>query len=403
METADFLIVHHSQIIDSCPFLPFGLLGSSFAMANAGISMSSRLGATCAGIILPIVTLGLLIYTWYIYVFRVCVSLLLKNLSHSVAEAVVFIVIASLLWFFSLFSYLRVLFSQPGQPVNKRPSSPRETPPLEDTKTPLRLPIYYYSPSLYDPETLQARISDNRTPTQFPIVSISYADGNQRYCDVCHCIKPDRSHHCKDCNACILKMDHHCPWVSGCVGLGNYKFFYLFVVYTCLYSLWVAVTATPLVVDAVNHKGLGLDAQWVVLLFIAFMFGLVLLGFSFVHTTYILNNKTTIEHLSSRKQDVRVDFDGSGMNFEVVDVHHRELLYDIGKLNNWKIVMGKSPLGWPVPLYRGAREGYTFPFGPNAYKKVVGLAETQRKARIAALEAPRVEPLNMETMSGPSN
>ncbi|OAD73740.1 hypothetical protein PHYBLDRAFT_145211 [Phycomyces blakesleeanus NRRL 1555(-)] len=403
-------------------------------MANAGISMSSRLGATCAGIILPIVTL---------------VSLLLKNLSHSVAEAVVFIVIASLLWFFSLFSYLRVLFSQPGQPVNKRPSSPRETPPLEDTKTPLRLPIYYYSPSLYDPETLQARISDNRTPTQFPIVSISYADGNQRYCDVCHCIKPDRSHHCKDCNACILKMDHHCPWVSGCVGLGNYKFFYLFVVYTCLYSLWVAVTATPLVVDAVNHKvglvtlemcwkaykwylvtlvtvfmnlceniwyrywrspftgvarlGLGLDAQWVVLLFIAFMFGLVLLGFSFVHTTYILNNKTTIEHLSSRKQDVRVDFDGSGMNFEVVDVHHRELLYDIGKLNNWKIVMGKSPLGWPVPLYRGAREGYTFPFGPNAYKKVVGLAETQRKARIAALEAPRVEPLNMETMSGPSN
>ncbi|KAI9019993.1 DHHC palmitoyltransferase-domain-containing protein [Phycomyces nitens] len=364
--------------------------------------MSSRLGTTLAGIILPIVTVSLLVYTWYIYVFRVCVTLLLKSPAHSVAQAAVFIVIASLLWLFSLFSYSRVLFSQPGQLVNEQSGSRRET-PWEDTKTPLRLPTYYYSPSLYDPETLQSRIPDPKMSIDFPVVSISYTDGNQRYCETCQGIKPDRTHHCKDCNACILKMDHHCPWVGGCVGLGNYKFFYLFVVYTCLYSLWVAVTATPLVVDAVNHKSLGLDAQWVVLLFIAFMFGLVLLGFSFVHTTYILNNRTTIEYLSNRRQDVRVDFDPSGMNFEVVNMHHKEKLYDIGKLNNWKIVMGKSPLVWPIPLYRGSSEGRTFPYGSDAYKKIVGLAETQRKARIATLEALNVEPLDPQTIHTPND
>lgn len=66
----------------------------------------------------------------------------------------------------------------------------------------------------------------------------------KRICRRCKSFKPDRAHHCSICNRCILKMDHHCPWVNNCVGIGNHKFFLLFVFYTlctCVYAMGLVV------------------------------------------------------------------------------------------------------------------------------------------------------------------
>lgn len=49
--------------------------------------------------------------------------------------------------------------------------------------------------------------------------------GGVRMCQRCLRTKPDRCHHCSQCNKCILKMDHHCPWVANCIGFNNYKYF----------------------------------------------------------------------------------------------------------------------------------------------------------------------------------
>ena len=71
-----------------------------------------------------------------------------------------------------------------------------------------------------------------------------------------------------------------------------------------------------------------------------------MLGFSGVHAAYIIRNETTIEHLGDRDNDIRVDFDMSGQNFEVVSMPVFEYLWERSKMENWKQVMGNNPLGW---------------------------------------------------------
>lgn len=67
----------------------------------------------------------------------------------------------------------------------------------------------------------------------------------KRLCRRCKTFKPKRAHHCSVCRRCIIKMDHHCPWVNNCVGIGNHKYFLLFIFYTflsCMYSFTLVMT-----------------------------------------------------------------------------------------------------------------------------------------------------------------
>ncbi|XP_018569970.1 palmitoyltransferase ZDHHC6 [Anoplophora glabripennis] len=60
-------------------------------------------------------------------------------------------------------------------------------------------------------------------------------------CGVCHGYKAPRSHHCRKCGRCVMKMDHHCPWINNCVGWGNHAHFTLFLLFATLGCLQASV------------------------------------------------------------------------------------------------------------------------------------------------------------------
>mmetsp|Transcript_72697 Transcript_72697/g.147555 ORF Transcript_72697/g.147555 Transcript_72697/m.147555 type:complete len:409 (+) Transcript_72697:73-1299(+) len=77
----------------------------------------------------------------------------------------------------------------------------------------------------------------------------------RRLCRRCNTFKPKRAHHCSICKRCIIKMDHHCPWVNNCVGIGNHKYFLLFIFYTCLSCVYSLTLLTTRFFDCMGRHG----------------------------------------------------------------------------------------------------------------------------------------------------
>jgi len=174
------------------------------------------------------------------------------------------------------------------------------------------------------------------------IVSETNSEGRRRRCEKCATVKPDRCHHCSQCKRCILKMDHHCPWVNNCVGFHNYKFFVLFLTWTCITGYFVAgCFLSPML--RLFVQGDPETDIFVIITFIVcavFAFGLSL--FAGTHYYYSLRNVTTIEVLEK-------------------SMRRKENPYDIGTGANFEQVFGSNPLLWFFPVRNFAGNGLWFP------------------------------------------
>jgi len=175
------------------------------------------------------------------------------------------------------------------------------------------------------------------------------------FCQKCNMKRPGRSHHCKICNKCVLKMDHHCPWIMNCVGHGNQKFFLLFLFYATLGDFIGFIFLIQKCIDLdYNQLTKYTEKKDIlsVILYPIILIGCTLLALSmtisigflfFVQLRFIMFNSTSIESKKFER------YEDSPYYYE-------------NHLNNFKIVMGESYCEWFIPIFKKNAYNHGFYF-----------------------------------------
>lgn len=199
--------------------------------------------------------------------------------------------------------------------------------------------LFYWSfikCSLVDPGYVDNSWAVNAEENNIPIEKRKvrcYTPNKYTVCEKCdYLIRPERAHHCKSCNKCVLKMDHHCPWVGTCVGEKNLKYFFLFLLYGFLITLYTVLTLIPHFIKTVveNKPMVSFTIEDALVLFIACTGVAIVIALLFMtgqYVYFISRNITVIES----------SYDGINP-------------YDLGPYNNWKMVFGVFNWKWFFPL-----------------------------------------------------
>lgn len=177
--------------------------------------------------------------------------------------------------------------------------------------------------------------------------------GARRFCKWCQKYKPDRSHHCRVCRSCILRMDHHCPWIANCVGFQNHKYFFLLVLYSLLDCIFVISTMTEAIYRALYEETHFLHRFLLVFaMTLAVIMSALLIVFSLFHSWLLIRATTTIEFCEKTYMHAGGSHRGAAKS-----------IYARSLIDNIKAVLGEEVYLWFLPMSPPRGDGLSFPVG----------------------------------------